>query len=302
MTNLRRQLRRAWRRIMFKCLQGLIFLAALAGPGGVRRLGTMLGELHYRTSGRQRRRLTADIARALERDPGEAGAILRESYRVNDRAVTELVAMASPALDPRRLVDTVRVDGSDHLRGPDGTPRPAVLLGMHMGNGVLMAARLAAAGLPVHVVHRDPRRLPPGLLVRSFDRVGLGALEIHRSNPTRSFRAMLEVLKSGDLVYVLMDQGNKAGGLPVEFLGKPMYLPIGVIRLARRAAVPMYPVTTLGATPDWHFRIDPALELPADASDEDMVGHLSDAMCERIRTRPELWAWHHRRWRRYDFA
>jgi lauroyl/myristoyl acyltransferase len=274
-------------------------LAGFAGRGGIdriRRVGRLVGTIHHALTGPFQGRLRRDIGRALGCSRSEARRILAGGYRVNDRAVFEVLALSVPDCDPEALVDAVVIEQIERLPPPG---QGAVLLGMHMGNGILMASKLARAGWPVHVVAREPRRLAEGTLARAIERAGATPLALDRSNPTRSFRQMLKVLRDGGLLYVLMDQANKGEGVPQRFLGKPMNMPGGVPGLALRCGVPVIPVHLEAAEPDWVFRVGAALA----GDDEDS---LLDAICasmeQQVRRLPGLWSWHQRRWKRYDFG
>lgn len=274
-------------------------LARFAARGGVnriRRVGRMVGSTHHALTWPLQARLRSDIRQALGCSGRDAGRILAGGYRVNDRAVFEVLALSVPDCDPDALVDAVVIERIERLPAPG---QGAVLLGMHMGNGILMASKLARSGWPVHVVAREPRRLADGTLSRAIERAGATPLALDRANPTRSFRQMMKVLRDGGLMYVLMDQANKGEGVPQRFLGKPMNMPGGVPGLALRCGVPVIPVHLEAADPDWVFRVGDAL----DGNDEDA---LLDAICasmeQQVRRLPGLWSWHQRRWKRYDFG
>lgn len=292
----RKPLRRLRRRALSSLGIALSGLACRGGPARIRRFGDWFGELHYRLSWPSRRKLQNDIARALDVPADKAGRILHQAYRDNDRAVFEIVTLAHRNCDPLSLTDGVTIDDTailDNVRSGG-----AILLGMHMGNGILMAAALARAGYPVHVVFRDPRRLAPGLLARSLERAGCRPLPLDRSNPTRSFRQMLKVLSGGGMLYVLMDQANKGEGAERVFLGKKLRMPTGVPALAVRTGVPVIPIHAESAQPRWRFRVHPPLMAE---STEGMLDAMVASMQRQIIACPELWTWHHRRWRRYHF-
>lgn len=301
MANSRTRLETALRRTRRTLAQGLILpltgLAARGGPARIRRWGRALGRLHHVLSWPLYGRLRRDIGIALDVAPDHAAEILKQAFIDNDRAVFEIIAQAHPACDAAAMVNAVEIENAERV-GQVDLRNGAILLGMHMGNGIAMAGRLARRGTPVHVVFRDPRRLPPGLLARSIERVGAIPLALDRGNPTRSFRAMLAVLRRGELLYVLMDQANKAEGLPRSLLGKPVNMPDGVPRLAVRTGAAVLPVDAIGAEQGWQFRVGETLKA-------DDPGQLLDRICASmeaaIRSHPALWAWHHRRWKRYHF-
>lgn len=292
-----RPLRRTRRRLASALGIALSGLAGRGGPERIRRIGRLIGEIHYWVTWPFNRRLRHDIARVLGVSRREAGAVLRRAFRDNDRAVFEIITLAHPDCDPQALIDTVRIEEQVRLEHV-GAGRGAILLGMHMGNGILMAAGLARAGFPVHVVFRDPRRLPPGLLGRSLKRAGCVPVPLDRENPTRSFRQMLKILSSGGMLYVLMDQANKGEGAPRRFLGKTMRMPSGIPSLAVRTGAPVFPIHAEAAAPEWRFRVHP----PLIADDADaMLDAMLASMQSQIMRHPDLWAWHHRRWKRYHF-
>ena len=294
-----RPLRRIRRRIASRLAFLLAGFACRGGASRVRKIGRAVGTLHYWLAWPFHGRLRRDIARALGVGRREAATVLRSACRENDRAVFEIIALAHPRCDAEALVEPVVVESVDILEEIVRRKRGAILLGMHMGNGILMAARLARQGYPVHVVYRDPRRLPPGMLGNSLERAGCKPIEIDRANPTRSFRRMLQALGNGGLVYVLMDQANKGEGAAREFLGKPVRMPTGVPSLAVRTGAPVVPIHVVDAQPHWRFRV----HRPLDGDDADtLLDAMIDSMETRIRALPGLWAWHHRRWKRYHFG
>lgn len=293
-----RPLRRVRRRIASGLGIAVSGLASRGGPDRIRRFGRLIGGLHYWLTWPFNGRLRRDIARALDIAPREAGAVLSRAFRENDRAVFEIIALAHPNCDPDGLIDSVHIEGMQRLEDSETGRRGTILLGMHMGNGILMAARLARAGFPVHVVYRDPRRLPPGLLGRSLARAGCVPVPLDRDNPTRSFRQMMKILSKGGMLYVLMDQANKGEGTLRRFLGKTVRMPSGIPSLAVRTGAPVIPVHAESAAREWQFRVH--APLVADTPDG-MLDAMLESMQAQIVRFPALWAWHHRRWKRYHF-
>jgi lauroyl/myristoyl acyltransferase len=274
--------------------------AARGGPDRVRRTGQFVGDAHWLLAWPAWHRLRKDVARALQVDRRQASRILRGGARTNDGAIFEALTLGRPGADPAALVDTVDVLGTDRLDRLVEQKQGAILLGMHMGNGILMAGRLAAAGYPVHIVFREPRRLTPGTLHDCIAATPARPIPLDRENPTRSFRQMLRALNDGGLIYVLMDQASKQEGRPRPFLGKTQRTPTGVLKLAARAAAPIVPVDAIQRWPRWVYEVGEPLTTGPDLDStlDAVVAHME----QRVRQRPELWSWHQRRWKRYDFA
>ncbi|GAB4174256.1 MAG: hypothetical protein Kow0020_09720 [Wenzhouxiangellaceae bacterium] len=284
------------RRLFYRIGQWVAGRAVRRGPETIRRWGERIGRWHHAMARGERRRLARDIAIALDLPVDLAARHLARAWRINDRAVFELLAMADPRCRVEALAETLTIDGTEALP-PNGSG--AILLGMHMGNGVLMAGKLSRQHRPVHVVAKAPRRLAPGTLEASIRHAGAIPLMIDRANPGRAFREMHGVLRSGGLLFVLLDQGTKEGGRTVTFLGKPVQMPEGVPRLAARLGVPVLPVLLEEADAGWRFRIHPPL---AGHNADELLIAACTAMENHVRAHPDLWSWHQRRWRRYAFT
>ena len=283
--------------------QGLaLALAGWAARGGARRvrqIGRAVGSLHWMLAWPFWGRLRRDVSRALGVDRRRASRILLGGARTNDGAIFEALTLARPGADPRSLVDAVEIRNTGVLDDLAARGQGAILLGMHMGNGILLAGKLAAQGRPAHLVFRDPRRMRPGYLEQCIAATGATPIPLDRENPVRSFRHMLRVLTSGGLIFVLMDQASKQEGEIRSFLGKPQRTPTGVLKLAERTGVPLVPIDGLEREPNWVFTVREPLPRAdgLDATLDAVVAHMEG----QVRERPALWSWHQRRWKRYHF-
>jgi KDO2-lipid IV(A) lauroyltransferase len=300
MAKVARWLRRGGRRSLF------IAVRSLARVVGFRRAptaGKMIGELEYRIAWRRRRRCARDMALALGRRVGDpwVTAQLHRAHHANAQALLEILAMLDRPQDQRMLRSRLVVEGEEHLQAALAAGRGAILLGTHAGNGVLLAVRLAAAGWPVSMVYRQARMAPAEFLGRGFARYGVEAILANEG--LRAFGRMRDAVKSGRVLFVTLDQGVKRpqDGVAVRFLGKTMSVAAGPAQLARHTHVPVLPVLATGYDGAWHFRIEPALA-PASEPLARVVERLARASEHQALLHPELWSWHHRRWRKFPFA
>lgn len=282
------------RRLLFHLLRLLALAVSYTDFNNLKRLGRVLGAVQYRLGGR-RRHLAALIPRALGR-PADAHAILKTAYRENTRAVLEILALYSRRLPDATIEAACEIEGLDHLNGLE---KGAILLGTHSGNGVLLPTRLALMGYPVCVAVRESGKIPDGFYVTGQRRYGIQALDA--GSGSSGLKAMIRALRGGALLYILMDQGSKHHGVDLEFLGKPFRMPGGPAVLARRCDVPIIPAPTIAADPVWRFRLGTPLRLERDNDTEQDARYLARISEKQIRTCPELWTWHHRRWGRRDY-
>jgi KDO2-lipid IV(A) lauroyltransferase len=297
---LRLRIKRLRRRLMFL---GLRTLLRTAGPSRAGAIGRVFGELEYRLGGRARRRIQADMAVALGRPPGErdAAALLREAYRSSDGAVLEIMALMDRRIEPEAVAAACTLSGLEHLRAATAQGRGAILLAAHMGNAALVAVKLAQDGWPVSVVYRRARMMSEDFFQNGLEQYGVQGILANAG--IQAYGQMLKALRQGRVVFMMLDQGVRDAetGLVRRFLGKDMPMPAGPAQLARAARAPVLPVATTASRPRWTFDIEPAVPLGADTLDADLTA-LVQATERQVLQHPELWSWHHRRWRQYPIA
>ncbi len=296
------KLKRCLRRTGFHLLR---LFAQGVGHGGMQRLRTVghaCGDWHYRLTPGVRRGLNRQMRHALRDHPqvAQAGQWLREAYRINDRAVLELLAMYSGSVSLDDISAACKVEDPDYLDQALGHGRGVVMLGMHMGNGVAMAVHLACLGYPVAVIYREAGKIEPGFFRDGIESLGLEA--IPAAPAAIGFRRMLKVLKDNRILFILMDQAMKDGGVTAQFLGKQMSMPPGPAELARRTGAAVVPALLEGVDPCWAFRMGQPVWLNPKGSLEADVQNLTRIMQNHIEKRPQWWTWHQRRWSRYAFS
>lgn len=295
-----RPFKKAIRPLGFPVIDLLARLARLVGGlRFARRVGEWIGELQFRLGWRTRRNLEQQLARVLpDTDPATRRGQLHEAYRNSDAGVLEGIAMSSTRLPDALIRDNCEIEGLEALRAELKPDRGVIALSMHMGNSMNAMLRLAVEGFPVSIVYRASRKFPGERVQRLIENHGMQGIPANERS--QAYRAMLRALQQGRILFVLMDQGTKFGGLPVEFLGKRLELPEGPFRLAARTGAPVMTVFASAARPRWRYSVGGPLVF-GDSSAEAAAKVVAAAMEAQIRAHPGLWSWHHRRWARYPF-
>ncbi len=301
MPDWRRRLRRGRRRFAFLLLRRVM---RVTGFGSARVIGPPLAWLQFHWYRQERRRCQDDLAGLLGRPAGDPSvrAMLAEAYRVNTIAVLEILAMLDRPLDDAVLAARCEIAGGERLREALGAGRGAILLASHMGNGAMLAARLAREGWPVSVVYRQARMMSAGFFEHGLPRYGIEGILANAG--IRAYGRMLDALRRGRILFVMMDQGTKLeqDGMILRFLGKDMPMSAGPAQLARHSRAPVLPVQTTAAEPLWRFTICEPLPRAPDAPLEADVAALTRVIEQHVLAHPELWSWHHRRWRKFPLA
>ena len=222
-----------------------------------------------------------------------------ERKRILKEAVENMVIVAAefpriPQLKGDFLRDQVTVRGLKHLPAENG----CFVIGAHLGNWEWMAPAMAGFGRKAAEVVRP---LDDPLLEAYVDgtRRGDNVCTIPKD---QAGREIVERLKEGYMVGILVDQSPTSNGVPVRFFGQPCWATIGPVVLALRSHAPVHAVSMLRG-PNGRYTIEFTPEIPMAQTGnmrEDIVENVQrcqDAIEATIHERPGQWLWLHRRWK-----
>ena len=101
------------------------------------------------------------------------------------------------------------------------------MLAAHMGNCALLATHLAFSGLPVSVVYRRARMMSAGFFERGLPLYGIEGISANAG--IQAYGRMLDALRRGRILFVMMDQGTKAAqdGIICAFSARTCPSPLG---------------------------------------------------------------------------
>ncbi len=196
------------------------------------------------------------------------------------------------------LVKNARIEpGWDRVDRALALGRGAIVAAGHIGNfelgGVLIASRYRLLD-----VVKDQRNIEFNSHLERL-RHARGIQTVSMQNPGW---AVLNHLRSGGLVSLLVDQDAGAAGIGTDFLGLPASTWPGAARFSIRTGCPVIPMAILREGPGRHvLRISEPLD-PSGLVDrpEDILSYttkISVAVEEFIWQDPEQWFWVHRRWK-----
>lgn len=193
----------------------------------------------------------------------------------------------------------IDLDGFDNFSAALATGRGVIAHNAHFGNWEVMTAGVARMGYPAHVVVRkqkDPRLESWIGQIRSLS--GLKVIT-RGENPY----AILRCLKQGGALGLMIDIDTRSNeGVFVEFFGKPTYTQVGPFALARLTGALMMPALCYREGLNhlrFHFG-EPWEVAQTDDPERDIFEAAQKAswlLEEKIRERPEQWAWFHKRWK-----
>ncbi|HUP65499.1 MAG TPA: lysophospholipid acyltransferase family protein [Thermoanaerobaculia bacterium] len=277
---------------------GLVIASALGRnlplPAG-RRLGSMLGRLAWHVLLRERRKAIGNLTIAFpDSSDAERRRLAREMFRHLGMSVFEIGWL--PNLKNGGLEKTTRFEGIEHLRSAVAQGRGVVLFSGHCGNWEWMAAAIGAAGFDMNVIAREiaDERLNE-FIVQSRGRFGV---ETIGRGSASSAREILQTLRRGAVLGLLIDQNLRTESTPIAFFGTPALTPIGPARLAiRSGAVVLVGFAERLDDGTHRIRFQPWIDTKEYSDPLELTERMTRAVEEQIRRVPDQWVWIHARWR-----
>ena len=143
-------------------------------------------------------------------------------------------------LDPRYVIEHVTVTGIENLEAALARGKGVIALGAHLGNYVLVGARLGIEGYPFHTLFRVPSDKRVEEMI--YHIVGSFHQNIIPSHPRRvAVTRILSALKENEIVFMLADNLKK-GRIPTSLFGQTVLSPRGPVSLALRSGAAVLPV------------------------------------------------------------
>ncbi len=192
-----------------------------------------------------------------------------------------------------RLVNFERV--GDALRGG----RPVIFVTAHIGNWDVAGAVIGQMHPPFYSIARTmDNRLLDSYMDALRESVGIRILKKHGS-----MRKVLEILRGGGRIAVLVDQNAPVDNLFVPFLGREAAVVRSVAALALKTGAAILPGYSWRSADGFRYVVEVGEPiLPRrDAEREAEMYRLTEAFTRQVenwvRKHPEQWLWGHRRWK-----
>jgi KDO2-lipid IV(A) lauroyltransferase len=261
-------------------------------------VGAGMGDLAFRLDRKHTRVALENLATAFGDALDDAGRrrVARACWRHYGRITAD--AAAFPRLRAEDIGAFIRYEGLDAVKSAYAEGHGVLVISGHFGHWELTAYMQGFLGLPMMLITK-PMENPRLERMLAALRAGSGNEVVAKANAVRE---AVRALARGIGVAVMIDQDARAAGIFVPFFGRPSStIPtVGMMHLRTGAAV----VATFSyPEPDGGWRIVyERLTFPGLTGDRERdvrrITEETTALLEaRIRERPELWMWMHRRWK-----
>jgi len=192
----------------------------------------------------------------------------------------------------------VDIEGEENLKEAYEKNEGVLCLMSHVGSWEYSAILPPVLGYNTTALSRPmPNPRIDKLIVQARQKRGMKNIGRGKAYPQ-----LIDALKKGECLIIMIDQDTTVPGVFVDFLGKSAYTPVGAARLALETKSPVVPMFMLRQPNKRHlFKILPALKL-IDTGDyeKDLLENTrlyAKITSDIIKEYPTQWVWMHERWK-----
>lgn len=195
----------------------------------------------------------------------------------------------------KKLNPLIKLEGKGNLEQALALGNGAIAITAHLGTFTLIGAKLNTIGFPntwILGAQGHPRLAQ--VWRRMSEKAGSSAIVI--DSPISFHKAILRVLHKGEIVSFVCDENQKHGGVLVEFLGRPMALPVGPAVYHLKTGAPILPIFILRQEGRRHkVIINSPLKVALSGDEERDVFTITDQIAcvieSFIKQYPDQWSW-----------
>jgi len=264
-------------------------------------IAKILGTMVFYLIKKYRDRVLSNLSFAFggEKDQKEIKKLAKEVFF--NFALTPLETIYAYFNPFDRFLLKIKIDGKEYLESAFAQGKGAIALGIHLGPFTLVGARLSVEGYPFNLIINEGNF--PKLWKRFGDYQRRFDQKPFPQKPVMaSIKKSLNCLHRNEILYLIADEQQIRGGLPVPFFGQSAYTPPGPAILSLKTGAPLLPMfivrekgipqTLLIGSP---IEIERTSDVKRDI--ELLTAKFTKAIEDSIRQYPSQWSWLNRRWK-----
>jgi KDO2-lipid IV(A) lauroyltransferase len=241
------------------------------------------------------------VAFGKEKDLNEIKMLAKEIFFHFTLTPLETVFLAANGLPFDRFILKIEIEGREHLDAALAQGHGVIALGAHLGSFTLLGTRLAVEGYPFRLV------VNVGHFQKLWARLafyqGIVGQKLFPLKPLAvSIKKSLNCLRRNEILYIVADEQQRRGGLPVPFFGQIAYTPPGPAIFSLKTGAPILPMFVLREDESKRtLVIGNPVEIERTGDEKKDIKALTEkftkAIEEMVRQYPNQWAWLNRRWK-----
>jgi KDO2-lipid IV(A) lauroyltransferase len=200
-----------------------------------------------------------------------------------------------------RFLLKIKIKGKEYLDASLTKGKGVIALGAHFGSFTLLGSRLAVEGYPMNLIINEGNF--PRIWKKLATYQGIVGQKTFSPKPaTSSIKKSLNCLHRNEILYIVADEQQRRGGIPVPFFNRKAFTPLGPAIFSLKTGAPILPMFIVRE--DGLQRtlvIGPPIEMNRTSDEkkdtERLTAVFTKAIEEMVREYPSQWAWLNRRWK-----
>ncbi len=278
-----------------------IFAFRAIPPKTIVFVARILGTMTFYVVKKYRKRVLGNLSFAFEGEKSreEIARLAKEVFF--NFTLTPFETILTVAAPPGRFVKKIKIEGREYLDAATAKGNGVIALGSHLGAFTTLGKRLAIEGYPFNLIVKEGSF--PKLWKRLEDHQrSWGQKPFFRKPVTTSIKKCLNCLHRNEILYLIADEQQILGGLPVPFFGKIAYTPPGPAIFSLKTGAPILPMFVAREKGIPHtlvigrpIEIERTMDEKKDI--ELLTAKFTRSIEDSIRHYPGQWPWLNRRWK-----
>lgn len=270
-------------------------------PEALISISKVLGKTAHILLKKYRKRVIQNLSSAFgsEKDPDEIVKLAREVFFHFTLTSLETVFVYANPLE--RFLLKIEIKGKEYLDLALTQGKGVIALGAHLGPFTLPGTRLSAEGYPFNLIINEGSFPRLWKKLKAFQQ-RLGQNPIPLKPVTASLKKSLNCLHRNEILYLIADEQQRRGGVPVPFFGQIAFTPPGPAILSLKTGAPILPMFILREDGIQRtlvighpVEIERTFDIEKDV--QALTAQFTRAIEEVVRQYPDQWAWLNRRWK-----
>lgn len=270
-------------------------------PRGLVFIARIFGIMAFCLIKKYRDRVLSNLSFAYggEKDLKEITILAKEVFFNFTLTPLETIYMAAVPFE--RFVKKIKITGREYLDTALAKGNGVIALGAHLGSFTMLGTRLALEGYSFNVIINE------GKFPKLTERLAhlqrrVGQKPFPPKPATASVKKSLNALRRNEILYLIADEQQRRGGLPVPFFGQIAYTPPGPAIFSIKTGAPILPMFVLRENRiQWTLVIGHPIEIEKTSDEkkdiETLTAKFTKVIEDSIRQTPSQWSWLNRRWK-----
>ena len=264
-------------------------------------MGRIFGVMAFYLNRRYRDRVLGNLSLAFknEKHSEEIKKLAREVFF--NFSLTPLETLYAYVRPFDKFILKIEIQGKERLDQALAQKRGVIGLGVHLGPFTLVGARLSLEGYPFNLIINEGKF--PKLWKRLNDLQRRLGQNLFPPKPASvSVKKSLNALRRNEILYLVADEQQIRGGLPVPFFGQTAYTPPGPAIFSLKTGAPILPmfiVREAGVPRTLVIGSPVEIERTSDEKKdtEQLTAKFTRVIEDIVRQYPSQWPWLNRRWK-----